>query len=136
MLSAPSRELFANLVRREVRGRYKGSWLGVVWTLITPLVMMGAYTLVFTVPTGTPLDGGDRLGDGAHALQLRMEAMSGFEVLATGMTVGGPVPTSVPTGDGPMALGRPLLFVLLMLAGGLGALLGPSRSGWPALRVG
>ncbi len=44
-----NRQLFANLVRREVRGRYKGSWLGIIWTLITPLVMMGAYTLVFTV---------------------------------------------------------------------------------------
>jgi lipopolysaccharide transport system permease protein len=49
MLPLATRELFGNLVRREVRGRYKGSWLGVVWTLITPLVMMGAYTLVFTV---------------------------------------------------------------------------------------
>ncbi len=48
-MSAATRELFANLVRREVRGRYKGSWLGVVWTLINPLVLMGAYTLVFTV---------------------------------------------------------------------------------------
>jgi len=44
-----TRELFANLLRREVRGRYKGSWLGVVWTLINPLVAMLAYTLVFTV---------------------------------------------------------------------------------------
>jgi lipopolysaccharide transport system permease protein len=49
MMSAATRELFGNLVRREVRGRYKGSWLGVIWTLITPLVMMAAYTLVFTV---------------------------------------------------------------------------------------
>ncbi len=92
-------------------------------------------TLVLMVPTGAPLDGGDRIGDGAHALQLRMEATSGFEVLVTGMTVGGRVPTSVPTGDGPTAIVRPLLMVLFVLAGGLGALLGPSRSGWPALRV-
>lgn len=49
IIALPYRELFSNLLRREVRGRYKGSWLGVVWTLITPLVMMGAYTLVFTV---------------------------------------------------------------------------------------
>jgi lipopolysaccharide transport system permease protein len=49
IIALPYRELFNNLLRREVRGRYKGSWLGVVWTLITPLVMMGAYTLVFTV---------------------------------------------------------------------------------------
>lgn len=49
MLTPANRELFGNLVRREVRGRYKGSWLGVIWTLITPLVMMAAYTLVFTI---------------------------------------------------------------------------------------
>lgn len=49
LLTAANRELFVNLTRREIRGRYKGSWLGVVWSLVTPLVMMGAYTLVFTV---------------------------------------------------------------------------------------
>jgi lipopolysaccharide transport system permease protein len=51
MLAIPlhNRELLGNLVRREIRGRYKGSALGIVWTLVTPLVMMGAYTLVFRV---------------------------------------------------------------------------------------
>jgi lipopolysaccharide transport system permease protein len=39
--------LFRNLVRREVRQRYKGSVLGLAWTLITPAVMVGAYALVF-----------------------------------------------------------------------------------------
>jgi lipopolysaccharide transport system permease protein len=39
--------LFRNLVRREVRQRYKGSVLGLGWTLITPLIMVGAYSLVF-----------------------------------------------------------------------------------------
>lgn len=39
--------LFRNLVRREVRQRYKGSALGLAWTLITPAVMVGAYSLVF-----------------------------------------------------------------------------------------
>lgn len=48
-LSIQTRELFANLLRREIRGRYKGSWLGVVWTLIIPLLMMATYTLVFSV---------------------------------------------------------------------------------------
>ena len=43
------RELFASMLRREVRARYKGSVLGVVWSLVTPLVMMGAYTLVFSL---------------------------------------------------------------------------------------
>ncbi len=49
LLALHTRELLGNLIRREVRGRYKGSWLGVVWTLVTPLVMMLAYTLVFSV---------------------------------------------------------------------------------------
>ncbi len=48
-IAAHSRELFANLVRREVRGRYKGSLLGVLWTLVTPFIMMLAYTLVFSI---------------------------------------------------------------------------------------
>jgi lipopolysaccharide transport system permease protein len=39
--------LFRNLVRREVRQRYKGSVLGLAWTLVTPAIMVGAYSLVF-----------------------------------------------------------------------------------------
>lgn len=39
--------LYRNLVRREVRQRYKGSALGVAWTLITPLLMVASYGLVF-----------------------------------------------------------------------------------------
>jgi lipopolysaccharide transport system permease protein len=43
------RELFANLFRRDFRAKYKGSVLGVLWSLINPLVLMGIYTLVFSV---------------------------------------------------------------------------------------
>lgn len=39
--------LLVNLTRREMRQRYKGSALGLLWTLITPAIMIGAYTLVF-----------------------------------------------------------------------------------------
>ncbi|MBV9309388.1 MAG: ABC transporter permease [Solirubrobacterales bacterium] len=39
--------LFAQLVRRELRRKYKGSTLGVLWYLINPLVLLGAYTLMF-----------------------------------------------------------------------------------------
>ncbi len=42
-------ELLRTLFRRELRVRYKGSVLGIVWTLIYPLAMMGVYTLVFSV---------------------------------------------------------------------------------------
>ena len=43
------RELFVSMLRREVRQRYKGSVLGILWSLVTPLVMMVAYTLVFSL---------------------------------------------------------------------------------------
>jgi lipopolysaccharide transport system permease protein len=43
------RELFANLFQRELRVKYKGSVLGVAWTLVYPLVLMGVYTVVFSV---------------------------------------------------------------------------------------
>lgn len=50
MISAPiarSVPLFRNLARREVRQRYKGSVLGVAWALVTPAIMVGAYSVVF-----------------------------------------------------------------------------------------
>jgi len=43
------RELLRTLLRRELRTRYKGSALGILWTLVYPLAMMGVYTLVFSV---------------------------------------------------------------------------------------
>jgi homopolymeric O-antigen transport system permease protein len=43
------RFLFEQMVRRELRQKYKGSVLGVLWYLINPIVLMGAYLLVFSV---------------------------------------------------------------------------------------
>jgi ABC-type polysaccharide/polyol phosphate export permease len=43
------RFLFEQMVRRELRQKYKGSTLGVLWYLVNPLVLMGAYALVFKV---------------------------------------------------------------------------------------
>lgn len=42
-----NRQLLAQLIRREVVGRYKGSALGLFWSLLTPLFMLTVYTLVF-----------------------------------------------------------------------------------------
>ena len=43
------RFLFEQMVRRELRQKYKGSALGVLWYLVNPIVLMGAYALVFSV---------------------------------------------------------------------------------------
>jgi ABC-type polysaccharide/polyol phosphate export permease len=41
------RYLFSQLVRHQLRRKYKGSTLGVLWYLVNPLVLMGAYTFMF-----------------------------------------------------------------------------------------
>jgi ABC-type polysaccharide/polyol phosphate export permease len=48
------RELFANLFRRDLQAKYKGSLLGVAWSLLNPLVLLGVYLLVFGVIFPSP----------------------------------------------------------------------------------
>lgn len=43
------REMIASLIRRELRGKYKASVLGFLWTFINPLMQMVVYTIVFSV---------------------------------------------------------------------------------------
>lgn len=52
---ANSGPLYRNLTRREIRQRYKASTLGVGWTLINPLLVVGAYWIVFKFLFGTPI---------------------------------------------------------------------------------
>lgn len=41
------RELLKSNVKKEIRGKYKGSFLGVLWSFINPLLMVLVYWLVF-----------------------------------------------------------------------------------------
>ena len=43
------RELFGSLFRRDLRAKYKGSLLGLAWTLALPLALMLVYLVVFSV---------------------------------------------------------------------------------------
>jgi lipopolysaccharide transport system permease protein len=42
------RNLIARLVRQDISVRYKGSLLGVSWSLINPLLMLAIYTVIFS----------------------------------------------------------------------------------------
>ncbi len=43
------RQLIAALTARDLKARYRGSILGFFWSLANPLMLLGVYTLVFTV---------------------------------------------------------------------------------------
>lgn len=42
------RQMIFSLVKKDLRGRYKGSVLGFLWTFINPLMQLVVYTFVFT----------------------------------------------------------------------------------------
>ena len=56
------RELFGNLFRRDVQGKYRGSLLGLAWTLANPVLLMAVYLLVFSVLWKTPFGSGGHYG--------------------------------------------------------------------------
>jgi ABC-2 type transport system permease protein len=43
------REMIKMMVRRDLRGRYKASFLGFAWTFLNPLLQLFVYTMVFSV---------------------------------------------------------------------------------------
>jgi lipopolysaccharide transport system permease protein len=48
------RELLGNLFRRDLQAKYRGSALGVLWTVANPVMLMGVYLLVFGVVWPSP----------------------------------------------------------------------------------
>jgi len=52
------RELLGNLFRRDLQAKYRGSALGVLWTVANPVMLMGVYLLVFGVVWKSPFANG------------------------------------------------------------------------------
>lgn len=48
----PRLSLARILIMRDITGRYRGSVLGILWSLITPLLMLAVYTFVFRTVLG------------------------------------------------------------------------------------
>jgi len=53
------RELLGNLFRRDLQAKYRGSALGVLWTVANPVLLMGVYLLVFGVVWNSPFANGN-----------------------------------------------------------------------------
>ena len=62
-----NRALLIALTKREIEGRYRGSALGLVWSLATPILTLAAYTFVFSVIFQVKW-GASTLGHGEFAL--------------------------------------------------------------------
>jgi lipopolysaccharide transport system permease protein len=60
--SGEFKDLLVQLTRREIAGRYRGTYLGILWSVISPLMTLIVYTLVFGVILnlrfGTAVGGG------------------------------------------------------------------------------
>ena len=50
------REMLSNLVRKDLKVRYKGSVLGFLWTFLNPLLQLITYTIVFSTIMRTNID--------------------------------------------------------------------------------
>jgi len=63
------RELIRAVVRRELAVRFRGTILGWLWAIFGPLVMLTAYTVIFSHAVGVPASakGG---GFGSYALSI------------------------------------------------------------------
>lgn len=64
------RLLIYNFTKRHVIGRYKGSYLGMAWSFIQPLVMLCIYTFVFSVIFQAKWDVGPQQSRTAFAMTL------------------------------------------------------------------
>jgi lipopolysaccharide transport system permease protein len=59
------RNLIIQFTRREIEGRYRGSFLGMIWSLANPLFMLAIYTFVFglVLKSRWPTARSDSLGE-------------------------------------------------------------------------
>lgn len=62
-------ELIRAVVRRELAVRFRGSILGWLWAVLGPLVMLSAYTVIFSSAVGVPRSAKDS-GFGGYALSI------------------------------------------------------------------
>lgn len=65
-----ARELLVNLTLREVRGKYKRTVFGQLWSLVNPLILMVIYTFIFGFIFRLQPDPGDPSGRDVFALWL------------------------------------------------------------------
>jgi len=103
-------------------GQVIEAWMFSEPRLVAAHAIDGLPCQTFVVPVGSPLDGGGPVAAGAHTLQLALPTASGMAAVNVGVTVGGPVPASVPAGEGPVLPSAWLLAIAGLVVLGAGVL--------------
>jgi ABC-2 type transport system permease protein len=80
------RGLIGNFAQRELRGKYKGSALGQLWSLLNPLATLAIYSLVFGIflRVPPPVAGNGHLKNFAIYLFTALVAWNFFNAIVTG----------------------------------------------------
>ena len=87
------RELIWQLGFREILGKYKGSFLGLLWSLFNPLLLLAIYTFVFTQVFKARWVEGETTGEFAIALFIGLIIHGFFAECVTrapGLVIGNP----------------------------------------------
>jgi hypothetical protein len=95
------------------------AWMFSSPRLVAARAVTDAPCQTFTVPLAAPLDGGGPVSAGAHTLQIALPTASGMQAVNVGVTVGGPVPASVPAGEGTLPAPFTLLVAALLIGAGV-----------------
>ncbi|OBU42445.1 ABC transporter permease [Photobacterium damselae] len=69
-LLAAHKQLFVQMVKREIASRYRGSSLGMFWSILNPLLMLSVYTFVFSIVFKAKWGGGDGETESSFAVIL------------------------------------------------------------------
>jgi lipopolysaccharide transport system permease protein len=77
-----NRRLILDLARRDAIGRYKGSMLGIFWSLLTPLFMLCIYTFVFSEVFKSRWGSGDQAASKAQFALILFSGMVIFNMFA------------------------------------------------------
>ena len=80
---AERRDLFANLVARDLKQRYKGSVLGFLWSILTPLFMAVIYVFFLRLLAGRGVPT-EEIIIGVFAWQFTMQCVNGGMTCITG----------------------------------------------------
>jgi lipopolysaccharide transport system permease protein len=64
------KELLIQLIKREIKQRFQGSWLGLGWAILTPIAMLAIYTFVFRTVLNAKWPSDPSSSNAEFALQL------------------------------------------------------------------